>query len=175
MGFARSVRTCLAKYFTFSGRASRPEYWWFVLFLLLGNAVTAAIDLALFGGTRNVTASGISVQSNGPLAAAFALGTLIPGLSAGWRRMHDTGRSGLFMIYPLIVMVGMGSFAGLVDGLDVSAGNEAAQTLAGFVGIVLIVAALVLLISPLLVIWWLSRPSDPGPNKYGPNPQEVLQ
>ena len=32
MGFTESIRTCLSKYFTFSGRAARPEFWWFVLF-----------------------------------------------------------------------------------------------------------------------------------------------
>jgi uncharacterized membrane protein YhaH (DUF805 family) len=36
-----------------------------------------------------------------------------------------------------------------------------------------VLAAIVLLISPLLVLWWLTRPSQPGPNQYGPNPHEV--
>jgi uncharacterized membrane protein YhaH (DUF805 family) len=36
MRFQDAIRVCFSKYATFSGRASRPEYWWFVLFLCLG-------------------------------------------------------------------------------------------------------------------------------------------
>lgn len=35
MGFVEAIKTCLAKYFVFSGRAARSEYWWFVLFVVL--------------------------------------------------------------------------------------------------------------------------------------------
>ena len=167
MTFTDAVRTCFRKYFTFSGRASRPEYWWFVLFLILGSIVASILDGLFFGTgqiTQEVTVEGDTVDvlnEGGPVAALFGLATLIPSISAGWRRMHDTGRSGLYLFYPLIVMIGIG----LALGFLMSIGEIG--------GVILGLAAIVFLISPLLVLWWLTRPSEPGDNKYGPNPRDV--
>ena len=49
MTFGEAVQTCFRKYVTFSGRATRPEYWWFFLFLLLGSTAASIIDAAVFG------------------------------------------------------------------------------------------------------------------------------
>jgi uncharacterized membrane protein YhaH (DUF805 family) len=174
MGFTDAVKTCFRKYATFSGRASRPEYWWFALFVVLGGIVLSLVDLALFGTTVVETETSTEIRSNGPLSAIFSLATLIPGLAVGWRRMHDTGRSGLYLLYPLIVMIGVSTFAGLVGGFDQLASGDMGGLFAGTIGLVMIVALFVLMISPLLVLWWLTRPSQPGPNEYGPNPHEVI-
>ena len=174
MGFTRAIRTCLRRYAVFSGRASRPEYWWFALFLVVGSAVLSALDRALFGATVVEVAPGRFVsESNGPLAALFALATLLPALSAGWRRMHDTGRSGLHLLYPLIAMIGVGSFSAVAVGLGPLMAGDLGAVFAGGLGIVMLFATIVLVISPLLVLWWLTRPSQPGVNIYGPNPREV--
>ena len=174
MGFQDAVRTCFRKYVTFSGRAPRSEYWWFVLFLVLGAAVFGMIDRALFGTTLVQTGPGqITVQSNGPLAQLFSLATFLPALAAAWRRMHDTGRSGLFVLYPLIVMVGIVSFVGFVAGFEPLMRGDVSGLLAGTAGLIIALAMFVLLLSPLLVLWWLTRPSQPGTNDYGPNPYEV--
>jgi uncharacterized membrane protein YhaH (DUF805 family) len=69
-----AVKTCLAKYADFSGRATRAEYWWFFLAVLLGSAVTSLITLRIY--------------------ALFSLVTLLPLIAAGARRLHDTNRSG---------------------------------------------------------------------------------
>lgn len=167
MGFAEAVRTCFRKYFVFSGRASRPEYWWFMLFLLIGNAVSGALDGALFGWevpVQDVAGDEVDFNtpaSSGPIAILFSLATIIPSISAGWRRMHDTGRSGLYLFYPLIVMMGIGLFMSVMGSFGDAFGSA-----------ILVVAVLVLLISPLLVLWWLTRPSEPGANPYGPHPRE---
>jgi uncharacterized membrane protein YhaH (DUF805 family) len=172
MTFANAVRTCLRKYVTFSGRASRSEYWWFALFVFLGSLAMAGVDALLFGTTQVETAPGqFTVEANGPLGGLFALGTFLPGIAAAWRRMHDSGRSGLHVLYPLIVMVGIATTITVLGGLGAIQGGEFGL-LAAFI---LIPAMLVLMASPLIVIWWLTRPSEPGPNKYGPNPHEVTQ
>jgi len=174
MGMRDAIRTCLGKYATFSGRASRPEYWWFVLFLVLGSISAAMLDGALFGGSVTEIAPGqFEARSEGPIGAIFALGMVLPALAAGWRRMHDTGRSGLYLFYPLIVMTGVTSFIALVSGLDALARGDIGAILAGASGLVVAGGLFVLFISPLIVIWWLTRPSVPGPNRYGPNPHEV--
>ena len=55
MGFGEAVRSCFDKFLTFSGRARRAEYWWFVLFNILGSIIAGMIDRALFGSIVVVT------------------------------------------------------------------------------------------------------------------------
>ncbi|RAP41743.1 DUF805 domain-containing protein [Rhodovulum viride] len=173
MGFAAAVKVCFRKYFTFSGRASRPEYWWFILFMLLGSIVTGLLDLVLFPSEVRTGPGSIEAESDGPLTALFTLAVLVPSVSAGWRRMHDSGRSGLFLLYPLIVLVGIAGFANFIGAFDAATTGDVAQMFTGLAGVVLALSVVVLMISPLLVLWWLTRPSQPGPNDYGPNPHEV--
>lgn len=175
MGFRKAISTCFRNYATFSGRASRAEYWWFFLFCLMGNLVAGVIDNALFraaslGVWSGAGEAGFRAESDGPVGILFSLAVLLPSLAAGWRRMHDTGRSGLFLVYPLLVMLGISVFMGTFGGPAMAMGGPAS----GLAGIVLAVSVLVLILSPLLVLWWLTRPSQPGNNTYGPNPHEVL-
>ena len=66
MSFTDAIRTCLRKYVTFSGRASRPEYWWFILFLFLGGMVASVLDGMLFGTVSVETAPGrVEVKRKG--------------------------------------------------------------------------------------------------------------
>ncbi|APE44346.1 DUF805 domain-containing protein [Sulfitobacter alexandrii] len=176
MTFAQAVRTCLRRYATFSGRAPRPEYWYFALFGFLGSLLLGFVDSALFGDPVLLTAPGtVTVDNGGPIASVFGLAILIPSLAVGWRRMHDTGRSGLYLLYPLIVLVGIGMFASFAGVFGHVMAGDLGGIFVGAFGIVLMLAAIVALISPFLVIWWLTRPSQPGPNVYGPNPREVSQ
>ena len=87
MSFQESIRQCFSKYAEFNGRATRPEYWWFFLFVVLAGAV-------------------ISVLSS-KLAAVFYLATLLPSLAAASRRLHDTHRSGWWQLVALIPLVGL--------------------------------------------------------------------
>lgn len=75
MNLPTAVVTCLKKYVTFSGVASRSEYWWFSLFEGIGYLVLRAI--------------------NAPSLVSFwTLALFLPGLAVNVRRLHDTGRSG---------------------------------------------------------------------------------
>ncbi|KAF0677353.1 DUF805 domain-containing protein [Profundibacterium mesophilum] len=176
MTFTQSVAHVMRNYVTFSGRASRSEYWYFVLFAFLGAFLLGLVDRAVFGTTLVETGPGTArLEANGPLAGIFSLLTLIPMIAAGWRRMHDTGRSGLYLIYPLIVMAGIFGFMTFMVGIGPMMAGDYASIVAGASTVVMFVAAITLMISPLLVLWWLARPSQPGPNAYGPNPHEVIQ
>ncbi|QFU07844.1 Inner membrane protein YhaH [Rhodobacteraceae bacterium THAF1] len=172
MTFASAVRTCFSKYLIFSGRARRREYWYFILFIILGSFAAGLIDQALFGIDVVATGEGTVVASNnGPIGSLFGLIVLIPSLSAGWRRMHDTGRSGLFLLYPMIVMVGIVTFAGLLGGFSPLLAGDFGALIAGGSALVIGVALIIFFVSPLIVIWWLARPTEPSANAYGPVPE----
>lgn len=165
MTFALAVRTCLSNYATFSGRARRPEYWWFFLFVVLGGIVASLIDGALFGfGTEDEP----ETQIVGPL---WSLAMFLPLLAAGWRRMHDTGRPGWYLLIPMLI-----SFAGLfLLGFGMApflavGGPEAIGPGLG-AGLALVaVLTVAQLVASLLILWWLTRPSQKGRNEYGPEP-----
>ncbi len=82
----------LKKYAVFQGRASRSEYWYFILFNFLISIGTSFIDMA--AGTYDYeTGSGI-------INMVYSLAVLIPSIAVACRRMHDVGKSGWFMLIP---------------------------------------------------------------------------
>ena len=180
MTFAQAVRRCLRKYATFSGRASRAEYWYFVLFVVICNLIAAAIDRAFFTRTAVIAADGMTAEiavSGRPVETVLGLALFLPHLAAAWRRLHDTGRSGLLALFPALLMAG--AFAVLILGIGLASAFRPGGALdilfTNATLLIVIPALLVLLVSPLLVLWWLTRPGQPGPNRYGPNPYEALR
>ena len=89
MTFGDSVSTCLKKYFVFEGRASRSEYWWFQLIVSPSYFISTVFenDIAY-------------------IFLGITLFTLIPAISAGVRRLHDTNRSGFFVLISFIPFIG---------------------------------------------------------------------
>ena len=85
MKFMDAVKTCFAKYADFTGRASRSEYWWFVLFEVIVLIVAQLIHQYVY--------------------AIAALGFLLPALAAGARRLHDIDKSSWFLLLGLIPLV----------------------------------------------------------------------
>lgn len=88
----------LKQYATFSGRARRKEYWYFLLFHIIITTVLFAID----DNTGNLAADG----EIGLLSGLYTLAVLIPGLAVSVRRLHDTDRSGWWVLIGLIPLVG---------------------------------------------------------------------
>jgi uncharacterized membrane protein YhaH (DUF805 family) len=100
MSFQDAVRICLLrKYADFNGRARRSEYWFFVLFTAIVSVVGSVLD-AIFG-VRSGAYGG-----TGPIQGLLQLALLVPGLAVGARRLHDTGRSGWWLLIGLIPIVG---------------------------------------------------------------------
>ena len=91
MSFAAAVRSALTQYATFSGRARRSEYWWFIVF----NAIVGVAAAVLDGG-----------RSNGPVSTISDLALLLPTLAVAARRLHDTDRSGWCLLFVLIPLIG---------------------------------------------------------------------
>lgn len=87
----------LKKYADFSGRARRKEYWFFTLFNLIISLALGFADGML----------GLAHSSGwGPLGGIYTLAVLIPGLAVSVRRLHDTGRSGWYLLMAFIPCVG---------------------------------------------------------------------
>ena len=89
MTFSESVSTCLKKYFVFSGRASRSEYWWFQLIVSPSYFISTFLENEISYFFLGIT-----------------LFTLIPAISVGVRRLHDTNRSGFFLLISFIPFIG---------------------------------------------------------------------
>lgn len=83
--------TVLKNYAVFSGRARRKEYWMFILFNIIISFAISFIE-ALAGGM-------------GTISVIYSLAVLIPSIAVGVRRMHDTDRSGWWLLLPIVNIV----------------------------------------------------------------------
>ncbi|MGA2055415.1 MAG: DUF805 domain-containing protein [Bradyrhizobium sp.] len=98
MGFIESVKSVYSKYFTFSGRASRSEYWWFQLFYLI---VIIGISFVSYAVADTSGDGGLSA-----LLLIWQLGNIVPLLAVQVRRLHDIDRSGWWCLVALVPLVG---------------------------------------------------------------------
>ncbi|WP_027950291.1 DUF805 domain-containing protein [Haliea salexigens] len=86
------------KYAMFGGRARRKEYWYFVLFNLLASIALGVID--------GITGTYSDDAGIGLLGGIYALAVFIPTIAVAMRRLHDTGRSGWWLLLALIPVLG---------------------------------------------------------------------
>lgn len=135
----------LKRYAQFTGRSRRKEYWSFVL-------LTLAVFLVLYlvEGMLDLRVHGL-----GPLTLLFQLAILLPSLAVGARRLHDTNRSGWWLLIgygPLLI-----------------------STLLPFIGLANLTLALVLLVVALVgfvvLLIFMVLEGTKGPNQHGPDPK----
>ena len=108
MTFSESIKTCLSKFVTWEGRASRSEYWYFILFAVICYVAASIIDRILgtsFSMTNPATGEPQSL-GYGYVYVLTALALLLPSLAVLVRRLHDTNRSGWWYWIILIPLVG---------------------------------------------------------------------
>lgn len=87
MSFLEAIRVCLTKYAEFNGRATRAEFWWFTLFVVL--------------------VAGALMYVSEALSSIFLIAVLLPQLAVGARRLHDIGKSGWWLLYLLLPVGGI--------------------------------------------------------------------
>ncbi|MET3636830.1 DUF805 domain-containing protein [Curtobacterium oceanosedimentum] len=123
--FGQALGRFFAKYATFSGRASRSEFWWAYLVVTVVGLALATIPFVYRFATIEYTTvdlSGVEYRVTNPpsplfwallvLPAIWWLATIVPSLALGWRRLHDANLPGALWI--IAVFVGI---AGIVFGL----------------------------------------------------------
>lgn len=103
MTFTESIQTCIRKCTTTEGRASRSEFWWFYLFIVIVNMVTAAIFLLIGSAIGGLTGSFAALDVFSKFAG---IANVVLMLAVMVRRLHDTGHSGLWYFIVLIPLVG---------------------------------------------------------------------
>ena len=162
MSFGEAIKSVFSKYATFSGRARRSEFWYFFLFNFL---VSFVLGLIPFIST---------------LSFLWTLAVLIPSLAVAVRRFHDIGKSGWTYLYFLIpgllyIVYLVYFFVKYVlpasDTFDVEAVTEMLVSNSSSLAIIGILM-LISLVAGIIFIVLMARDSEPGENKWGPNPKE---
>jgi len=151
IGFSEAISICFSKYLDFTGRASRPEYWFFVLFGVLVGTGARIIDAVMMGGYR-------------PVYSIATLALFLPQFAVHVRRLHDVNRSGWWLGgFYIFIIASIGSLAGL------AAGGGLRGMPREFVNIGI---ALVLGIIPYVIWLFVLAVSEGtrGANRYGPDP-----
>jgi uncharacterized membrane protein YhaH (DUF805 family) len=98
MGFGEAITSVLGKYVTFTGRAPRSEYWFWVLFVFIITIAASILDMAIFPW---------SSVGGGPVSLILTLGLLLPNIAVGIRRLHDIDRTGWWLLICLIPLIGI--------------------------------------------------------------------
>ena len=161
MTFTQAVRSVLSKYATFSGRARRAEYWWFYLFTVLVGLASSAVDQALNTAFDNEA---------GIVGALTSLALLLPSMAVTARRLHDTGRTGWWMLLPVVPIVAtvvVGTAAVFVTSFSTNLDSAAVAVI-----VLLGVCVLITLAASITLLVFLCLDSNPGPNRFGPSPQQ---
>lgn len=106
MNFFQAIASGFSNYVTFSGRAARSEYWYWVLFIFLCSMAANLLDVAVF---HISLADPHAVR---PFRGIFSLATFLPTLAMAVRRLHDVDRRGWWelimftiigIIFPLLI------------------------------------------------------------------------
>lgn len=96
--FGQAVKSCLNQYCGFKGRASRAEYWWFILFCGLVSVVLVLVDLVLFSATQS------EFFATRGFHGIWTLAMFLPSTAVLVRRLHDTGKSAWWLLLYLTLV-----------------------------------------------------------------------
>jgi uncharacterized membrane protein YhaH (DUF805 family) len=170
----------LKRYADFQGRSRRMEYWMFFLFTILVN-IGFVVLMMFVGGGAAVLSGGAADGNPAALLAAggaigiiylisliFSLAILIPSIAVGVRRLHDTDRTGWWLIVPVLpYLAGLTVIVAGAATLGSGGGDTGAGVLALVGGLMVVVG----FICALALIVFFFLPGTTGPNRFGPDPK----
>jgi uncharacterized membrane protein YhaH (DUF805 family) len=172
MKFHQAVISCFAKYFTIKGRASRSEFWWWTLFVTVGSWLYSTIasfflpDFTSIDPTRLTAADLPSLAGTLAIIFLFNLVVFVPSWTVTIRRLHDTGRTGAWMLMPY-VLIGLMIWAVV----SLAGGQDAGQGSVLIAGIAVLVLSLISLVFSIVFFVWLLKAGTRGDNFFGPDPR----
>ncbi|KEO52725.1 DUF805 domain-containing protein [Thioclava pacifica] len=150
-GPIEAVKVCFRKYATFKGRASRSEYWWFILFVAIASVIGEFAEGAM--GSDGAAINGV-----------IAIATFMPSISAQVRRIHDTNRSGWWVGGYWLLSSGGGAYIGYLawetGAVATPSGGVAMMALLSLWGIAMLIYSLTLFVFSV-------RRGTYGKNDYG--------
>lgn len=174
MAPTKAISSGFRNYATFSGRATKSQFWTFFFFVIGGHLVCQVLDAIIFGGGT----ARIDTSLRFPLSALFTAVTFVPFLAVAWRRRHDTGEKGWPVLLPFALMtLAAGlfflAFAGPGGSPETGATDpEFISTGIGISGALFGAVVIILAVAVGLFIIWLAADGDGGSNAYGPPPRE---
>ena len=166
MRIISSIKACIWKTIDFTGRGSRSEFWFYILFILLFTIFLLFPFEYISNTLDDIDSIRTAPSSDEPLwmekvyniLLIFMFLPLLPLPAAISRRLHDIGRSGFWQLLPFVFMLL------LVIGLFLSGTN--------FEGLAYLVVMGCLLALPIfsffLILFWLSKKGHSENNKFGP-------
>lgn len=159
----------LRRYADFSGRSRRMEFWMWQLLQFIVYFVVVVLAMLFGGGMMMMAGDPSAIAAAGGvmliimlLYLVYALAVLIPSIAVAVRRLHDTNRTGWWILAPLAPYL-VAILAGM---MAVSSPDMAG--VASILALICMLAALALAVT-LLVFYFLE--GTRGPNKYGPDPK----
>lgn len=188
MGFWQAVKTCFKKFFDFKGRARRSECWWFVLFVLivtfvwciLGSFISVAVMFGLGGENFNPKTAAILLTVVAFIPLLFLI---IPCYAVYTRRLHDTGRSGWWIVLSLIIGIAYAAAyfkalmpmweridEGAIPATQFHVIADTFQT-SPALGTILCILMLASTAVGITILVFQIQDSHRGENKYGPSPK----
>jgi len=141
----------LKKYAVFKGRATRAEYWYFVLFNVIASIILGIIS-KIISDQKNI------------LGNIYGLAVIIPSIAVSVRRFHDIGKTGWWVLYFSLMCLAIGILAIIL---------VLPTLIFGVFGISFYIILLAFLTVTVWSIVWKCKDSQPGDNKYGPNPKMI--
>lgn len=155
--FSLFVGAVTKRYFQFSGRARRREYWGFVLFYTLGSFLVqiALLIALLLGGLSEAKLQGVYFL-------CWTAPLIIPYMAVTVRRLHDVGVSGYLLLVSTVWF-----WAGLAIAVAMSGKAERRG------GEWLVLWGIGFLIFSSVLLYYMLKRGEPGPNRFGPDPKIV--
>lgn len=186
MNFTEAIKTCFNKYATFSGRARRSEFWYWVLFRILLGIVLSIFTGTLFSSHPEDITRWIlegeplptNVYIEWGISCSISLVFLLPDLAVSVRRLHDIGKRGwpflLWYVFGMLLfwffLFALANYFPLNANLPM---DKNPPILLLIMSIVMFVYFLISMIYGIVLLVWFCKNSQAGENKYGPNPKEL--
>ena len=105
VSFQDAIKTCFKKYAYFYGRATRAEFWWWVLFSVVMSLLAAGFDALILESVFEQIPPN-NQHSSGPIGMIVSATLLLPGLAVGVRRLHDVNYSGFWLFLWFLPIIG---------------------------------------------------------------------